>query len=243
MCIRDRPWSEKRIKIVYTQVLPLTGNKFRYSYGLRSELLQKTPLRELELDVQVHSSLPIQSIGSSTHAVRTIQTDHSAKLEFEAQEYTPQRDFEVVCELKRTEKNLVVVPHRRGDDGYFLAQLALPEQTQWKRQTIADGEPLDVLIVCDTSASMDSVKRSDQHKFVTSLLNGLGEDDRFDIAFCDVDCQWQNNELVPVSEGNVDRAIDWIEKRTSLGWTDLDAMLASVSVSYTHLTLPTIYSV
>ena len=223
-----QPWSEKRIKIVYTQVLPLTGNKFRYAYGLQSELLQTTPLRELELDVQVHSSLPIQSIGSSTHAVRTIQTDHSAKLEFEAQEYTPQRDFEVVCELNRTEKNLVVVPHRRGDDGYFLAQLALPEQTQWKRQTIADGEPLDVLIVCDTSASMDSVKRSDQHKFVTSLLNGLGEDDRFDIAFCDVDCQWQNNELVPVSEGNVDRAIDWIEKRTSLGWTDLDAMLASV---------------
>ena len=29
--------SEKRIKIVYTQVLPLRANRYRYSYGLRSE--------------------------------------------------------------------------------------------------------------------------------------------------------------------------------------------------------------
>ena len=41
------PQSEKRIKIVYTQVLPLRANQYRYSYGLRSELLQKTPVREL----------------------------------------------------------------------------------------------------------------------------------------------------------------------------------------------------
>ena len=39
-CFRSRPHSEKRIKIVYTQVLPLRGNRYRYSYGLRSELLQ-----------------------------------------------------------------------------------------------------------------------------------------------------------------------------------------------------------
>ena len=31
--------SEKRVKIVYTQVLPLRDNRYVYSYGLRSELL------------------------------------------------------------------------------------------------------------------------------------------------------------------------------------------------------------
>ena len=54
-----QPHSEKRIKIVYTQVLPMRANKYRYSYALRSELLQKTPLRELSLDVQVSSALPL----------------------------------------------------------------------------------------------------------------------------------------------------------------------------------------
>ncbi len=37
------PLSEKRIKITYTQVLLLRANRYRYSYGLRSELLQKFP--------------------------------------------------------------------------------------------------------------------------------------------------------------------------------------------------------
>ncbi len=36
--------SEKRIKIIYTQVLPRTGNSFRYSYALQSELLKQHPL-------------------------------------------------------------------------------------------------------------------------------------------------------------------------------------------------------
>src|SRR5205085_10777119 len=33
--------SEKRIKITYTQVLPLKGNRYRYSYALLSEMLQQ----------------------------------------------------------------------------------------------------------------------------------------------------------------------------------------------------------
>ena len=63
--------SEKRIKIVYTQVLPLRANRYRYSYGLRSELLRTTPLRELSLSVQVNSALPLKSVSCPTHTVRT----------------------------------------------------------------------------------------------------------------------------------------------------------------------------
>jgi hypothetical protein len=93
------PHSEKRIKIVYTQVLPLRANRYRYSYALASEMLQKTPLRELSLEVLIYSALPLKKVSCSTHEVRTQQTLHSASVEFSAQEYTPTRDFEVVCEV------------------------------------------------------------------------------------------------------------------------------------------------
>ncbi|MDZ4684274.1 MAG: VIT domain-containing protein, partial [Planctomycetaceae bacterium] len=73
------PFSEKRIKITYTQVLPLRANRYRYSYGLRSELLQKFPLRELSLQVNVHSALPLKSVTSPTHTCRTQATPHSAR--------------------------------------------------------------------------------------------------------------------------------------------------------------------
>ena len=63
-------YSEKRIKIVYTQVLPLRANQYRYTYGLRSELLRMNPLRELSMTVTVNSALPLKSVSCPTHSAR-----------------------------------------------------------------------------------------------------------------------------------------------------------------------------
>ncbi|MEZ6067933.1 MAG: VIT domain-containing protein [Planctomycetaceae bacterium] len=83
--------SEKRIKIVYTQVLPLRGNRFRYSYGLRSEMLATHPLRELNIKVFVNSAVPLAQVDSPTHTCRVEQTAHSASLEFNAGVHAHQR--------------------------------------------------------------------------------------------------------------------------------------------------------
>src|SRR5260370_30678226 len=50
--------SEKRIKITYTQVLPLKGNRYRYSYGLQRELIKQHPLRDFATDLKVNSVVP-----------------------------------------------------------------------------------------------------------------------------------------------------------------------------------------
>ena len=64
--------SEKRIKIVYTQVLPLRANRYRYSYGLRSELMRTTPLRELSLTITVNSALALKSVTCPTHMAQIV---------------------------------------------------------------------------------------------------------------------------------------------------------------------------
>src|SRR5947209_12090521 len=77
--------SEKRIKITYTQVLPLKDNRYRYSYALVSELLRQNPLRDLSIDVKVNSAVSLKSVTSPTHPTRDDKTDHSAHVEFTAQ--------------------------------------------------------------------------------------------------------------------------------------------------------------
>ncbi len=221
--------SEKRIRIVYTQVLPMRANRYRYSYGLRSELLRKTPLQELSLDVLVNSALPLKEVTCRTHPVRSQQSRHSAKLDFSAQHYTPDRDFEVACEVDSKQSDVIVVPHQRGDDGYFMVQLTPPSPDgNWQRELLPDGEPLEVLLVCDTSASMDSEKRKQQQQFVSTILSSLGADDRFNVAVADVDCHWLSDEAVGVSGDMREEAMKWLENRISLGWTDLDRMAQSV---------------
>jgi len=234
--------SEKRIKIVYTQVLPLRANQYRYSYALRSELLQKTPLRELSVDVLVHSEMPLRSVKCPTHSVRSSfggpvggegGSIRSAHLEFAAQEYSPTRDFEVVCEVESKQSDVVVIPHQRGDDGYFLAQVTLPgADGNWQREVLPDGDPLEVLLVCDTSASMDSDSRKKQGELVAAILSSLGPKDRFNLAVCDVDCHWLFEDSVEasvVNEKAITKARRWLSDRTSLGWTDLDKAFASIA--------------
>ena len=58
-------------------------------------MLKQHPLRELAIDVKVNSAVPLADVTSPTHLARIDRTKHSAHVEFTAQEYTPDRDFEV----------------------------------------------------------------------------------------------------------------------------------------------------
>ena len=62
---------------------------------------------------------PVEGVASS-HPCRVRTTVHSAKVEFEAEEYTPDRDFELQVQVKSPPGGLTIIPHRRGDDGYFM---------------------------------------------------------------------------------------------------------------------------
>ena len=66
---------------------------------------------------------------------------------------------------------MVLIPHRRGDDGYFMLQLTPPGATgDWDRPLLPNGEPVNLLILADTSASIDTGQRATQATFIGSLL-------------------------------------------------------------------------
>lgn len=221
--------SEKRVKIVYTQVLPLRANRYRYSYGLRSEMLQVKPLRELSLTVTVNSALGLKNITCPTHSARIQKTEHSGQVEFTAQEYTPNRDFEVVCEVNGRQSDVVVVPHRRGEDGYFLMQLTPPGgEGNWQRELLPEGAPLKLVLLCDTSSSMDSEKRKQQREFVATVLSTLGTNDRFQIAAADVGTVWPFAEPVAATPENLAKVQQFLDDRVSLGWTNLTRAFGDV---------------
>ncbi|MDY3551508.1 VIT domain-containing protein [Gemmata sp. JC717] len=220
--------SEKRIKITYTQVLPLQGNRYRYSYALQSELLKQHPLRELKIDVTVNSAAALKGVSSPTHPARVRTTEHSGRVEFAAQEYTPTRDFEAVVEVEPERPDVVVVPHRRGDDGYFMVQLTPPgAAADWERPLVPGGPPIRLLVVADTSASMDKSQRANQAALLNALLGALTPKDTFNVAACDVGCEWVFEKPVPAAPANVAAVQQFLEKRSALGWTDLDQAFAS----------------
>jgi predicted Zn-dependent protease len=221
--------SEKRIKITYTQVLPLENGVYKYSYALQSEMLKQFPLRDLEVKVNIHSEQPLKTVVCPTHETRLTQSKNGAQVEFFAQEYTPSRDFEVFVETGKVPE-VVVIPHRRGEDGYFLLQVAQPDAgNQGGRQLIKDGPALDLVVMADTSASMDSEQRKVQEEFIACLMGALGSKDRMRVAAVDMDCHW-------VSGDDSEAVRDFLSHRASLGATDLEKVFAKVFAESTPTT-------
>ncbi len=229
---------EKRIRLRYTQVLPLEGTRVRYRYALRSELLRTNPLRQLQIKVVNHSTAQIESASSPTHDVRVTQTAHDATLEFTAENYTPERDFEVVFDVARTSP-LRVVPHRRGDDGYFMLMFAPPDPSAgaWERDLVPEGDPLDLLFIADTSGSMGPADRKAQRAFLEATLALLGPEDQFRLMACDAAVAWPVPERLAVTDENIERALTALDRRFSLGWTDLDMALSEAASKATDGTL------
>ena len=225
------PHAEKRVKITYTQVLPLKNGGYRYRYALQSEMLRENPLRELSLNVRVASALPITGISCGTHPARVEHTAHAAQAEFTAQEYTPDKDFELDIALDAAAAPVVVIPHRRGEDGYFLALVTPPGgQGGWQseRGLVPDGEPLHLVIVADTSGSMDATARANQDALIGALLSSLGDNDRFELATCDNTMRWFKPDDGVKGAAAVTAAREFVAARTSLGWTDLDRTFAAI---------------
>jgi autotransporter-associated beta strand protein len=214
--------AEKRIQIVYTQVLPLVGNAYRYSYALQSEMLKQHPLRELSIDVTINSAVGLKKVSSPTHAVRSELTLHSAHVEFAAQEYTPARDFEVVIEPDGKQSEVTLIPHRRGEDGYFMLLLTPPAGSKEDdRDLLIDKTPIDLIVLADTSASLDASQRAHQADFIAAVLQSLTPRDTLNLACFDVACDWAFDKAVPAEAKNIEIARKFVDRRASLGWTDL----------------------
>ncbi len=229
------PRSDKRIRITYTQVLPQRDNRFRYSYALPGEMLRQHPLRELTIDVKVSSVLPLAQVSCPTHPARIDKTGHAARVEFSAQHYVPDRDFEVVVELERGQPDAVLIPHRRGEDGYFMcligtgagASAALPDGSRLNEGR--DGETLELLVLADTSGSMDAGSRRRQQEFIAALFGGLAPEDRINLAVCDAACEWVFPQAESATEDRVAAVRDFLAGRSSLGWTDLNKAIAAAA--------------
>jgi Tfp pilus assembly protein PilF len=211
---------EKRVKIAYTQVLPKTGDTWSYHYALQSELLRLHPLAKLAINVKVSSAEPLAAIACPSHPCRIRMTEHAASAEFEAQEYTPDHDFELRVATKAPPEGITFVGDRRGEDGYFLARFRAPAADAAALAN-AEKQPLDVVILADTSGSMAGPARATQIEFVEALLASLSEKDTIQLATCDVETRLAFLQPMPNDETNRAAARRFLEERDALGWSDL----------------------
>ncbi len=217
--------SSKRIKITYTQALKGSAEEFKYNYALRSELLTLQPLNKLEINVTVSGKDLIDEVLCPTHATRIRKAQRTASVEFVAEEYVPQEDFELVIKTQPSAEGMTFVPHRRDDDGYFILRVDGPEANPKKNEQ--DNDPLRILILADTSGSMDGPHRNQQLAFIEAFIASLSPEDRFNLATCDTEIRWAFSQDQAGGDAGAEEALSFLQARPPLGWSHIEDAIRS----------------
>ena len=214
------PGGERRIEIAYSQVVPAEAGLLRYRYPLGTERFSAAPLRQASIRVEVDSAAPIRAVYSPTHAIAVDRTgDHRVVVGWEASDVTPRGDFELLVGTSPDAVGANLVSHVdpvTGTGTFLLLAapgIAAPEQAIAK----------DVVLVLDTSGSMEGEKLAQAKAALAYILGHLNPDDRFAVVAFSTGARTFADGLRPAADAPA--AADWVRGLAAEGGTDIDLAL------------------
>ena len=231
----------RKIDLEYTQVLPADNGLVRYSYPLNTEKFSAQPLEECSVHITIESDQPLHTIYSPTHQDRVYiqrEGDHRAIIGYEERFVLPDQDFDLVYTFSKEEIGLhlltypeyiwwdgLTYPEKTGlpsQEGYFLLMAA---PTVEVNQVV----PRDVILVLDTSGSMEGEKLNQAKEASKYVLNHLNEEDRFNVIAFSTGSKHFALDLQPVFRAP--EAVSWIDRMNALGGTNINhALLEALSL-------------
>jgi Ca-activated chloride channel family protein len=214
------PGTERQIQIRYQQALTAEQGLVRYVYPLNTERFSAMPLEQASIRIEIASASPIRAIYSPSHSVATTRTDEMhATVGWEASNVLPQDDFELLYTTSDSGigVNLVSTFDPITGEGTFLL-LAAPG--------ISANQPAitkDVIVVIDTSGSMEGEKIEQAKEALQTVLDRLNPEDRFTIVEFSTGVRTYSNELLPAEQAV--NAAGWVERLQASGGTDINGAL------------------
>jgi Ca-activated chloride channel family protein len=229
------PMGERRIELEYSQALTADNGLVRYVYPLATEKFSMEPLESVSISVHISSNQPVRAVYSPSHPI-SISRDSPHKIRAGYEEYgvLPESDFALFYSIGESEAFHLMSfrdPSNLDDpDGFFLLLLAPGFQNSVR------VVPKDILLVLDTSGSMDGEKFRQAQEALRYILNQLNPEDRFNIITFSTGVDGYANVMQNATK--VDEALLWVDKLSAEGSTDINRALLEAA-SFSSLERPT----
>ena len=216
------PGGSRQIELEYSQVLPAEHGMVRYVYPLNTEKFSARPLEEVRVRVEIRSRDALHAVYSPTHQDRAYierDGDYRAVVGYEEMDVLPDQDFELIYTVSEEDLALNLLSYREPpDDGFFLLLVAPTVEVEEGRVI-----PRDVILVLDTSGSMEGEKIAQAQDALIYVLEHLNAEDRFNVIAFSSGLQQYAAGLRPRSEAGA--AAEWVRRREAIGGTNINRAL------------------
>jgi hypothetical protein len=169
------PKSDQKITLRFASVAQQDAGIVEYVYPLKTDGKATQTLEDFSLRMSIRTQKPLQSVYSPTHAVSVNRTDdRNAAIVFERNQATLDKDFQLFYSIGGGGVGLTPLTFRplSSEDGYFLF-LINPHWDSGSAKVI----PRDVVLVLDTSGSMEGDKIKNAAESAVNFVSRLHRDD------------------------------------------------------------------
>ncbi|MGQ9502604.1 MAG: VIT domain-containing protein [Anaerolineae bacterium] len=214
------PGEERRVELEYAQVLPVEGGLVRYVYPLSPEKFSPQPLQDASISVSITSKEPIKAVYSPSHTVAVNrQSDYRVQVGWEARNVKPDKDFVLFYSVSQQTLSVDLLSYKsRAEDGFFLLLIA-PQLRVESEHAVAK----DVVLVLDTSGSMEGEKLEQAKDALVYILQHLNPQDRFNIVQFSTGVHVFSERMHPATE--VSEGIKFVRALGAAGGTNIDGAL------------------
>lgn len=211
---------ERRIELSYSQALVRTDGLVHYRYPLNTEKFSARNLSEVAVTVAVEDKAPLRALYSPSHAVEVVRDgEHRATVSYAARDIRPDRDFDLYYSVSQAAIAVNLLSYKPFDeDGYFMLLVAPPIEAAAGRVVARD-----IVLVLDTSGSMDGEKMRQAQAAALYVLDHLNPDDRFNIVAFSTATRLFAERPAPASRAAEGRA--FVQRLSAQGSTDINRAL------------------
>ena len=238
-------YGTKRLEIEYHESIPVESLKSYFAIPLHPDAYRAQAARHLRIHFELHSAHAIRNFlaPAKTFPLRFGQNSaHVIEAEFEGKNVQLGEDFVVTYDLDPTDSDkLQILTYRNpvseqpsptdtaperstNEPGFFEAEaLVGPGASQGPAAATGSTPSRTVIVLFDTSLSMQWEKLERSYQALETLLRNLTPNDRFSLVV--FNSETQTLPLAAATPANVQQAIDSIRASRLRGGTNMQRAL------------------
>lgn len=248
-------YGTKRVELEYTEMLPVENLASRFSFPLKASFGPPQRVGEFSLRVTVLSDAPISPLKfSAAYAMKPVKQQsgnwgNEQQYEFTASNLELKEDFSLEYSINVQQSALSFIAHRAPErisaydlrdpqlavkkpDGYFEARAIFNQRYGIGSGSDRVSVPRSVLLLLDTSLSMQGEKLARAVEATDFFLHSLTPQDQFNLALFNDGFAPLVTAPLPATTENVERALAFLKASMLGGGTDLQqALLKSIELA------------